>query len=55
MGRTWKKLGKAALGFGAGVFLSPLAVVACPFLFAWFLWNESDDDCGVGCDTEVLA
>ena len=43
MDRILKKLGRAVLGFGAGVFLSPIAVVASPFILAWFLWNECDD------------
>lgn len=38
-----RKLLNAALGLAAGIFTLPLAVVAWPILFAWFMWNETDD------------
>lgn len=38
------KLFKALLGFSAGIVIAPLMAVFAPFFFAWFLYNESDED-----------
>lgn len=33
----------AALGFAAGVFTTPLALVVRPLFLAWFMFNECDE------------
>lgn len=38
------KLCKALLGFAAGIVIAPLMAVFAPFFFAWFLYDESDED-----------
>ena len=38
------KFGMAVLGFAAGIVIAPLVAVIAPFFFAWFLYNESDED-----------
>ena len=38
------KLCKALLGFVAGIVIAPFMAVFAPFFFAWFLYNESDED-----------
>lgn len=38
------KFGWAVLGFVAGIVAIPIIVVFIPFFFAWFLYNESDED-----------
>lgn len=42
-----RKLFNAALGFAAGVFTAPLAMVAWPFALASFLYNETEEDTNV--------
>ena len=39
-----RKLPNGALGLAIGIFTLPLAIAAWPILFAWFLWNETDED-----------
>ena len=36
---------KALLGFAAGIVIAPLVATIAPFFLAWFLYNESDEDC----------
>ena len=37
-----RKLLAAALDFVAGIVTAPLALVAWPFMFAVFMWNEEE-------------
>lgn len=34
----------AAFGMVAGIVTAPLVAVLWPFAFAWWLWNEADED-----------
>lgn len=34
----------AAIGFAVGIFTMTLAAAAWPFVAAWFMWNETDED-----------
>ena len=37
-----RKLFAALFGFVAGIVTAPLALVAWPFMFAVFMWNEEE-------------
>ena len=39
-----RKFANAALGFGLGIFTLPLILVAWPFVAAWWMWQETDDN-----------
>lgn len=39
-----RKSAIAAFGLVAGIVTSPLVAVLWPFAFAWWLWNEADED-----------
>ena len=39
-----RRLLNAALGFIIGVITIPVAAVLYPFAFAWWMWNEADDE-----------
>ena len=41
---TARKLINALLGFAVGIFTLPLAAAAWPFVAAWWLWHETDED-----------
>lgn len=34
----------AIAGFVAGIFAIPLAIVVCPIIIAWFLYNETETE-----------
>ena len=37
-----RRIFNAALGFAAGLVTAPLALVAWPFVAAWFMFNEGE-------------
>ena len=39
-----RKLVNAAAAFAATAVVSPLVAVAAPFLAAWWIYNETDED-----------
>jgi len=39
-----RRLLNAALGLGLGIFTLPLILVAWPFVAAWWMWQETDDN-----------
>lgn len=39
-----RKFTNALLGFAVGIFTIPLAAAAWPFVAAWFMWHETDED-----------
>lgn len=39
-----RRIVNAVIGFIAGVFVCPLALFACPFIIAWYLYHEEEDD-----------
>ena len=43
---TARKLANALLGFAVGIFTLPLAAAAWPFVAAWFMWHETDENQG---------
>ena len=39
-----RRIANALLGFAVGIFTLPLAAAAWPFVAAWFMWHETDED-----------
>ena len=39
-----RRLANAVVGFLAGVCTAPLAAITWPFVAAWFLWHETDEE-----------
>lgn len=39
-----RRIANAAIGLAVGIFTLPLAAAAWPFVAAWWLLNETDDD-----------
>ena len=39
---SYRKLIAGFVGFFAGIVAAPILLVAAPFFFAWFLYNEEE-------------
>ena len=39
---SYRKLFAGGVGFFAGIVAAPILLVAAPFFFAWFLYNEEE-------------
>lgn len=39
-----RRIFNAAIGFLGGVITAPLAVIVWPVVFAYFMYNDNDDD-----------
>jgi len=39
-----RRICNAIIGFTVGIFTLPLAAAAWPFVAAWFMWSETDED-----------
>ena len=39
-----RRISNAIMGFTVGILTLPLAAAAWPFVAAWFMWSETDED-----------